>query len=52
MELLQQNIRWVNSEKDDLESLKNKLSNILLGESIQEGTESVTEQEQKVEEQN
>ncbi|RLI21924.1 hypothetical protein DRO54_02430 [Candidatus Bathyarchaeota archaeon] len=45
MELLQQNIRWVNSERDDLESLKNKLSNILLGESFQEKTE-----EQKVEE--
>ena len=32
MEIIQQGLRWANSEKSDLESLKSKLSNVLLGE--------------------
>lgn len=47
MEILQQNIRWIHSEKEDLESLRNKLSNILLGESIPQQPEKT---EEKVEE--
>jgi hypothetical protein len=52
MEIIQGNLKWVNSEKADLESVKNKLSNILLGEKIPEQSEKPEEQleEQKVEE--
>lgn len=44
MEIIQQNLKWANSEKADLESLKSKLSNILLGEEIPEQPETATEQ--------
>ena len=52
MEILQQNIRWINAEKEDLESLKSKLSSILLGESIPqqpETTEENVEENEKME---
>jgi len=49
MEIIQQNLKWINSEKEELESLKNKLSNILLGENLAEKQPEKTE-EQKVEE--
>ena len=52
MEILQQNIRWINTEKEDLESLKSKLSSILLGESIPqqpETTEENVEENEKME---
>lgn len=53
IEILQQNIRWINAEKEDLESIKNKLSNILLGESLPqkpETTEEKVEETEKTEE--
>ena len=43
IEILQQNIRWVNTEKEDLESLKSKLSSILLGESFPQQPETAEE---------
>jgi len=43
IEILQQNIRWVNTEKEDLESLKSKLSSILLGESLPQQPETAEE---------
>jgi len=52
IEILQQNIRWINAEKEDLESLKSKLSSILLGESIPqqpETTEENVEENEKME---
>ncbi|MCD6243098.1 CdvA-like protein [Candidatus Bathyarchaeota archaeon] len=49
MEIIQQNLRWANLEKEELESLKNKLSNIMLGENLTEQQPEKSE-EQKVEE--
>ena len=43
IEILQQNIRWVNTEKEDLESLKSKLSSILLGENLPQQPETAEE---------
>jgi len=43
IEILQQNIRWINTEKEDLESLKSKLSSILLGESLPQQPETAEE---------
>ena len=52
MEIVQQNLKWINSEKKELESLKNKLSNILLGENLteQQPEEQKAEEKEKIEE--
>ncbi|RLI17679.1 hypothetical protein DRO54_11150 [Candidatus Bathyarchaeota archaeon] len=50
MEIIQQSLKWVNSEKSDLENLKNRLSNILLGENISEPSEERKETERPQEE--
>ena len=49
IEILQQNIRWINTEKADLESLKSKLSSILLGENLPQQPETIEEKEEKEE---
>lgn len=50
IEIIQQSLKWINSEKSDLENLKNRLSNILLGENIPEPSEEKGQSEELQEE--
>lgn len=49
MEMVQEGLKWAKAEKDDLESLKKKLSNILLGEKVEAHAEEEKKEEKPAE---
>jgi hypothetical protein len=50
MGIIQQGLKQANEEKSDLESMKNRLSNIVLGEAIEDTSETKIQEEEKEEE--